>query len=170
MKNILQLSTSTDVEAIGKYFKVVDTIDPDPSTGLDRIAIVKSLEIYAEAAVVDIKTVVYIVDANGNPLNGYVNSAHKNIFPAEINVTATNNSIVNLQTMQVLKTEQELADVEDGVNYVNPTDCEQLETLADLPVGTLYLPEFEAYRLIARTQPIDLFQLMENAIVQSTKI
>lgn len=169
MKNILQLSTEADITEISGYFLVSNSITSDPATGLDRIAIVKGLEIYPESQTVNIKTVIYLVDALGNPLNGFVNSTHKNVFPVEVSVIGDNKSIVNLQTMQVLKTEQELAAVNSS-NYSTPAQCEAYTTLADLPVGTAYLPEFEAYRLIAKTQPIDLFALMENAIVQSTRI
>lgn len=169
MKNILQLSTSSDIAAWGAYFLAVPSpyIAVDPSTNLNRVALVKSLEIYTEAKTVDINVVLYVLDANGNPINGYVNSNQKNIKPVEVKVPATNASYVNLQTMQVVANVDNLT---EGVDYLLPEDCESISTMAGLPQTVTHLPEFEAYRIISKSSAIDLFALMGNAIVQSTKI
>jgi len=177
MKNLLQLTTAQELANQKNYFQVIEspTITADPTTGLNRAAIVKNLNILAEAQVVDISIVLYVLDANGNPLNGYVDSGIKNIFPVEIPILATNNSYISLSTLQVT----DISGLTEGVDYLLPADCETITNLGayhasnnptGLPAGVGYLPEFEAYRLIAKSQPVDLFALMANAITQSTKI
>lgn len=169
MKKILELTTIEDLQDWSDYFLVVDSIDPDPVTGLDRVAIVRNMHIDQEDTSVLINTVIYLLDENGAPINGRYIKEQKNIIPIEVAVTANNLSYVNLQTMQVI-TQETLDTLEEGVDYLLPEDCETITSLAGLPVGVGYLPEFEAYRIIAKSSPIDLFALMTNAIVQSTKI
>lgn len=146
MKNILTLTTAQDLTDWGDYFLKVTDIDPDPATGLDRVAIVRNLHIDPESTSVMINTVVYIVDSNGDPLNGRMNPAHKNTIPVEVAVTATNKSYISLSTFEVI------------------TD------LTGLTHGVDYMEEFEAYRLQAKGGPINLFSLMTFAIQTSTKI
>lgn len=169
MKNILQLSTAADIQAWADYFLVVKSpnIAADSATGLNRAAVVKGLEIYPEAATLYINTVLYLLDTDGTPLNSFVNpGVSKNIFPVEIKVPATNEKYINLQTLAVTS----ITGLTEGTDYLNPEHCEDKATLADLPQTVYILPEYEAYRLIAKSSPIDLFMLMTNAIVTSTKI
>jgi hypothetical protein len=169
MKNILQLSTASDLTAAGNYFLAVSSpsIAVDPATGLNRAAIVKGFEIYVESTTVIVNAVLYLLDSNGNPINGFVNAAQKNIVPVEIRIPANNESYVNLQNMQVVAN---LNGLTSGIDYLTPAACESLTSLAQLPQTVSRLPEFEAYRLIAKSGDINLFTLMANAIVQSTKI
>lgn len=168
MKNILQLSSAADITAWGNYFLKVasPTISIDPVTGLDRVAIVKDLQILPEATTVIISTALYLIDANGDPLNAYIRASDKNIFPIEVKITANNESYINLQNMQV----SSISGLTAGVDYLLPADCESITNLSGLPQTVSHLPEFEAYRIIAKSNAIDLFALMTNAIVQSTKI
>lgn len=167
MKNILDLTTALDITEWENYFLVVRTINPDPVTQLDRVAIVRNIHIDPEETSVLINVVLYILDTNGNPINGKFNTIQKNIIPIEVPVTANNNSYVNLFTMQV---NADISGLEEGIDYLLPEDCKALITTSDIALGVSHLPEFEAYRLIAKSSPIDLFALMINAIVQSTKI
>ena len=169
MKNILQLSTAADIQAWADYFLVVKSPDitVDPATGLNRAAVVKGLEIYPEATTLFINIALYLVEANGTPLNSFVNpSESKNIFPVEIKLPATNESYINLQTLSITS----ITGLTEGVEYLNPADCETISNLSELPLTVYILPEFEAYRIIAKSNPVDLFALMTNAIKTSTKI
>jgi hypothetical protein len=169
MKNILQLSTAQDIQAWADYFLVVKSPDiaVDPATNLDRAAIVKGLEIYPEATTLYINTVLYLLEVDGTPLNVFVNPQEsKNIFPVEIKIPATNENYINLQTLAITS----ITGLTEGVDYLNPTHCEPISNMSELP-GTVYvLPEFEAYRIMAKSSAIDLFALMTNAIITSTKI
>lgn len=169
MKNILQLSTAADIQAWADYFLVVKSPDiaVDPATGLNRAAVVKGLEIFPEATTLFINVALYLLEADGTPLNSFVQPTEsKNIFPVEIKVPATNDNYINLQTLQITS----ITGLTEGVDYLNPTHCQDKSTLADLPSTVYVLPEFEAYRLIAKSDSINLFILMFNAIVTSTKI
>ena len=169
MKNILQLSTAQDIQAWADYFLVVKSPDiaVDSITGLDRAAVVKGLEIYPEAATLYINVGLYLLESDGTPLNSFVNpTVSKNIFPVEVKIPATNESYINLQTLQV----GPITGLTEGVDYLLPEDCQTIKTLAELPQTVYMLPEFEAYRIIAKSSSINLFTLMTNAIVQSTKI
>lgn len=169
MKNILQLSTAADIQSWADYFLVVKSPDiaVDPATSLNRAAVVKGLEIYPEATTLYINIALYLLEANGTPLNSFVNPQEsKNIFPVEIKIPATNENYINLQTLAVTS----ITGLTEGVDYLNPEHCEDKSTLADLPQTVYVLPEFEAYRLIAKSDSINLFALMTNAIITSTKI
>lgn len=169
MKNILQLSTITDIQAWANYFLVVKSPDiaVDSATGLNRAAIVKGLEIYPEGATLYINVILYLLEADGTPLNSYVNPQEsKNIFPVEIKIPATNEKYINLQTLAITN----IAGLTEGEDYLIPEHCETISTLSDLPQTVYVLPEFEAYRIIAKSNSIDLFALMTNAIITSTKI
>jgi hypothetical protein len=168
MKNILQLSTAADIQAWADYFLVVKSPDiaVDPITGLNRAAVVKGLEIYPEATTLFINVVLYLLEADGTPLNSYVDSNNKNIFPAEIKLPATNATYINLMTLALA----DITGLTEGVDYLNPPACETVSNMSEIP-GTVYiLPEFEAYRLMAKSSSIDLFALMKNAIITSTKL
>ena len=168
MKNILNLSTAADIQAWADYFLVVKSpsITVDSTTGLNRAAVVKGLEIYPEAASLFINVALYILDSDGDPLNGFVDSAVKNIFPVEIKIPATNEKYINLQTLQI----SPITGLTEGVDYLLPEDCQTISTSSQLPNTVYLLPEYEAYRIIAKSDPIDLFALMANAIITSTKI
>jgi hypothetical protein len=168
MKNILQLSTATDIQAWADYFLVVKSPDiaVDSITGLNRAVVVKGLEIYPEATTLYINVALYILKANGDPLNSYVDPTNKNILPVEIQIPATNEKYINLQTLALTS----ITGLTEGVDYLNPVNCETVSNMSELP-GTVYiLPEFEAYRIMAKSSSIDLFALMTNAIITSTKL
>lgn len=168
MKNILQLSTATDIQAWADYFQVVKSpaIAIDTVTGLNRAAVVKGLEIYPEAASLFINVALYILDSSGNPLNGFVNPTIKNIFPVEVKIPATNEKYINLSTLQITA----ITGLTEGVDYLLPEHCEDKSFLTDLPETVYVLPEFEAYRIVAKSNSIDLMQLIANAVITSTKI
>ena len=169
MKNILNLSTAADIQAWADYFLVVKSPDIaiDPTTGLNRAAIVKGLEIYPDVAALFINVVLYILETDGTPINATMpGSETKNIFPVEIRIPATNDKYINIQTLAVTS----IAGLTEGVDYLNPENCESISTLADLPQTVYVLPEFEAYRVIAKSNSIDLFALMTNAIITSTRL
>lgn len=148
MKNILALTTAQDLTDWGTEFLVVQSPDiaVDPATGLNRAAVVKSFEILPEATTVIVNIVLYLLDNNGNPLNGFQKPEDRNVVPVQIEIPATNDSYISLSTFEVI------------------TD------LTGLTYGVDYLEEYEAYRLQAKGGPIDLFALMALAINQSTKI
>jgi hypothetical protein len=177
MKNILALTTAQDLTDWGNYFQVIKSpsIAVDPTTGLDRAAVVTRLDIKFEGQIVDIGVILYVLDVSGNPINGYQDTSVKNIFPVDIPILATNNSYISLSTLVVT----DISGLTEGVDYLLPENCETLTNLGaydastnptGLPAGVGYLPEFEAYRLMAKSQAVDLVALMANAINQSTKI
>jgi len=174
MKNILQLSTEADIQAWADYFLVVKSPDitVDSVTGLNRVAVVKGLEIYPEATSLFINVALYLLKANGDPLNSFVDQTSKNIFPVEIKIPATNEKYINLQTLAIVDITELVNGLPlvEGVDYLNPVHCEPISNMSELP-GTVYiLPEFEAYRIMAKSSSIDLFALMTNAIITSTKL
>ena len=168
MKNILQLSTEADIQAWADYFLVVKSPDiaVDPITGLNRAAIVKGLEIYPESTTLFINIALYLLKSDGTPLNSYVDGTNKNIFPASIQIPATNANYINLTTLALA----DITGLTEGVDYLNPSACETVSNMSELPETVYILPEFEAYRIMARSSSIDLFALMKNAIITSTKI
>jgi hypothetical protein len=169
MKNILNLSTAADIEAWADYFLVVKSPDiaVDSITGLNRAAIVKGLEIFPDSAVLFINTVLYVLESDGTPINAIIpGSETKNIFPVEIKIPATNEKYINIQTLAITS----ITGLTEGVDYLDPESCEPISNMSELP-GTVYvLPEFEAYRIMAKSSAIDLFALMTNAIITSTKL
>lgn len=168
MKNILQLSTAADIQAWADYFLVVKSPDitVDPITGLNRAAIVKGLEVYPESTTLYINIALYLLKTDGTPLNSYVDGTNKNIFPVEIKLPATNDKYINIQTLAIT----DITDLTEGVDYLNSADCESISNMSELPNTVYILPEFEAYRIMAKSSSIDLFALMTNAIKTSTKI
>lgn len=169
MKNILNLSTAADIQAWADYFLVVKSPDiaVDPATNLNRAAVVKGLEIYPDVATLFINVVLYILEADGTPINALMpGSETKNILPVEIKIPATNEKYINLQTLAVTS----ITGLTEGVDYLTPENCESISVLSELPQTVYVLPEFEAYRIIAKSNSIDLFALMTNAIITSTKL
>lgn len=148
MKNILHLSTAADLQTWDDYFLVVKSpdISVDSVTGLNRAAVVKNFNISPENQSVLVSIVLYLLDSNGNPINGYTNKDHMNILPVEVTIPANNDSYVSLTTFEVIS------------------------DLTGLTYGVDYLEEFEAYRQLAKSQDIDLFELMARAIITSSKI
>lgn len=180
MKEIYQIATAEDLQKWAKYFSVVPPqyLAPDPKLNLGKAVVTKRLHINPDTKEVVINVVVFIVDSNGNPINGRVNPGEKNVIPVEVDIVGNNSSIVDIRNFQVVKTQETLdamvaydpENIQEGANFLPEEVCETMDSFTEVPEGVFYLPEFEAYRILGMSSPIVLRELIVNAVIQSAKI
>lgn len=148
-KDLTLLTTKQDLDAWKDYFLLVENLSVDPDTGLKRSAVVNGPFIDAQKRQVEMIAVVYNIDADGNPINGKAD-AKKSIYPRQLLIAATNSFYIDLRV--------------PGFKVLTP------EQIQGLKYGVDYIEEFEAYRSYAKSNPIDIFALMENSVRQSSLI
>lgn len=148
-KDILHFTTKQDLLDWKDYFLLVENLDKDPDTGLDRSAVVNGPFIDANSQKVEMIAIVYNLDKDGNPINARMDNK-RSIFPRSLAITASNNFFVDLR--------------QPGFKVLSA------EEVKGLKYGVDYLEEFEAYRSYAKGNPIDIFALMENSVRQSSLI
>lgn len=180
MKEIHKISTAEDLQRWAKYFSVVppQALELDSKLNLGKAVVTRRLHINPDTKEVVINVVVFIVDGDGNPINGRVNPSEKNVIPAEIDIIGNNSSIVDITNFQVVKNQETLNNMiaydpdnlVEGANFLPEEICETMDSFSELPSGVMYLPEFEAYRILGMSSPIVLRELIANAVIQSEKI
>jgi hypothetical protein len=149
-KNLKDFTTKQDLQDWKDYFLLVENIPDDQDTKLKRSVAVNGFNIDGQKQAVEMLSVVYNLDVDGNPINGLIDPKRGNIIPRTVLISANNGFYVDLRTpgFKVLTAEE-----------VKP-----------LKYGVDYIEEFEAYRLYAKGNPIDIFALMENSVRQSSLI